>query len=457
MAVALPPSTTAHLDAYGTAISQFNRAAQYLDLSDDLIEYLRYPRREFTVNFPVRRDSGEIEMFTGYRVHHNTALGPSKGGIRYSLSVTMDEVRALAMWMTWKSALVNLPYGGAKGGVVVDPRALTPAELERLTRRYASELLPIISPHSDIPAPDMGTNAQVMAWFMDTYSMTVGYSVPAIVTGKPMGIGGSEGRTEATGRGVVITMLACLKYHGETEPDKIDVAIQGFGNVGSNAALYAHELGFRVVAVSDVYGGIYNPGGLDISAVAAYANELGFRVVAVSDVYGGIYNPGGLDISAVAAYANERGTVLDFPRAQNITNDELLTVKCDVLIPAAMEGQLHEDNANQIQARYVVEGANGPTTPEADDILNDRGVHIVPDILANSGGVIVSYFEWVQDLQAFFWNKSQVFDNLERILHEAYARVQNNAERLRLDMRTAAQVTAIKRVAEAIQTRGFYP
>jgi len=425
MAVALPPSTTAHLDAYGTAISQFNRAAQYLDLSDDLIEYLRYPRREFTVNFPVRRDSGEIEMFTGYRVHHNTALGPSKGGIRYSLSVTMDEVRALAMWMTWKSALVNLPYGGAKGGVVVDPRALTPAELERLTRRYASELLPIISPHSDIPAPDMGTNAQVMAWFMDTYSMTVGYSVPAIVTGKPMGIGGSEGRTEATGRGVVITMLACLKYHGETEPDKIDVAIQGFGNVGSNAALYAHELGFRVVAVSDVYGGIYNPGGLDISAVAAYANE--------------------------------RGTVLDFPRAQNITNDELLTVKCDVLIPAAMEGQLHEDNANQIQARYVVEGANGPTTPEADDILNDRGVHIVPDILANSGGVIVSYFEWVQDLQAFFWNKSQVFDNLERILHEAYARVQNNAERLRLDMRTAAQVTAIKRVAEAIQTRGFYP
>lgn len=425
MVVALPPSTTAHLDAYGTAISQFNRAAQYLDLSDDLIEYLRYPRREFTVNFPVRRDSGEIEMFTGYRVHHNTALGPSKGGIRYSLSVTMDEVRALAMWMTWKSALVNLPYGGAKGGVVVDPRALTPAELERLTRRYASELLPIISPHSDIPAPDMGTNAQVMAWFMDTYSMTVGYSVPAIVTGKPMGIGGSEGRTEATGRGVVVTMLACLKHHGETEPDKIDVAIQGFGNVGSNAALYAHELGFRVVAVSDVYGGIYNPGGLDIPAVAAYANE--------------------------------RGTVLDFLRAQNITNDELLTVKCDVLIPAAMEGQLHEDNAEKIQARYVVEGANGPTTPEADDILNDKGVHIVPDILANSGGVIVSYFEWVQDLQAFFWDKSQVFDNLERILHEAYARVQTNAEKLRLDMRTAAQVTAIKRVAEAIQTRGFYP
>lgn len=425
MVVALPPSTTAHLDAYGTAISQFNRAAQYLDLSDDLIEYLRYPRREFTVNVPVRRDSGEIEMFTGYRVHHNTALGPSKGGIRYSLSVTMDEVRALAMWMTWKSALVNLPYGGAKGGVVVDPRALTPAELERLTRRYASELLPIISPHSDIPAPDMGTNAQVMAWFMDTYSMTVGYSVPAIVTGKPMGIGGSEGRTEATGRGVVVTMLACLKHHGETEPDKIDVAIQGFGNVGSNAALYAHELGFRVVAVSDVYGGIYNPGGLDIPAVAAYANE--------------------------------RGTVLDFLRAQNITNDELLTVKCDVLIPAAMEGQLHEDNAEKIQARYVVEGANGPTTPEADDILNDKGVHIVPDILANSGGVIVSYFEWVQDLQAFFWDKSQVFDNLERILHEAYARVQTNAEKLRLDMRTAAQVTAIKRVAEAIQTRGFYP
>ncbi|QPC85254.1 Glu/Leu/Phe/Val dehydrogenase [Phototrophicus methaneseepsis] len=414
-----------HLDAYKTALAQFNRAARYLDFSDDLLEYMRYPRREFTVNFPVRRDDGSMEMFTGYRVHHNTALGPSKGGIRYSTAVTLDEVRALAMWMTWKSALVNIPYGGAKGGVVVDPRTLSLGELERLTRRYASELIPLISPHSDIPAPDMGTNAQVMAWFMDTYSMTVGYSVPAIVTGKPKTIGGSEGRTEATGRGVVVTMTSCLHHHGETAPDRIDVAIQGFGNVGSNAAIYAHECGYRVVAVSDIDGGIYNPGGLDIPAVVAFAKE--------------------------------RGSVIDFPRAENITNEELLAIPCDVLIPAAMEGQLHGDNAHKVKARYVVEGANGPTTPEGDDILNDRGIIVVPDILANAGGVIVSYFEWVQDMQAFFWDKSAVLERLEGILTAAYEQVQHNAEEHNIDLRTAAQVTAIKRVGEAIMTRGFYP
>lgn len=425
MVVAIPERTHEHLNAYETAISQYNRAVRYLDYDEGLVDYMRYPRREFTVNFPVRRDTGEIEMFTGYRVHHNTALGPSKGGLRYSTAVTLDEVRALAMWMTWKSALVNIPYGGAKGGVVVDPRTLSTGELERLTRRYASELLPLVNPMSDIPAPDMGTNSQVMAWFMDTYSMTVGYSVPAVVTGKPMSVGGSEGRTEATGRGVIITMEASLHTHGEDDPSRIDIAVQGFGNVGSNAALYAHELGYRVVAVSDIDGGIYNPGGLDIPAVIAFAAE--------------------------------RGSVLDFPRAENITNEELLAISCDVLIPAAMEGQLHRDNADDVKARYVVEGANGPTTPDGDDILNDRGIHVVPDILANAGGVIVSYFEWVQDMQAFFWDKDEVLNRLQRIMAKAYKQVQANAERHQIDMRTAAQVTAIKRVGEAIQTRGFYP
>jgi glutamate dehydrogenase (NAD(P)+) len=402
-----------------------DRAARLTGLKDDLIEYMRYPRREFTINFPVRRDNGDIEMFTGYRVHHNTALGPSKGGLRYSMDVTLDEVRALAMWMTWKTALVNIPYGGAKGGVVVDPRTLSDPELERLTRRYASELVPIISPHSDIPAPDMGTNSQVMAWMMDTYSMTVGYSVPAIVTGKPIGIGGSEGRTEATGRGVIMTMLAALKHHNITDAENTRIVVQGFGNVGANAALYAHELGYKIVAVSDVDGGIYNANGLDIPQVYAHMQET--------------------------------GGVTTFPDADIVTNAELLMLECDVLIPAALEGQIHEHNAKHIQAKFIIEGANGPTTPEADDILNSKNVVIVPDILANSGGVIVSYFEWVQDLQAYFWDKDAIFNNLERIITRAYEETQSNAEKYNVSMRTAAQVTAIKRVASAITTRGFYP
>jgi glutamate dehydrogenase (NAD(P)+) len=423
MVVALPARE--HLDAYQTALAQYDRASRYTKISDDILEYMRYPRREFTVNFPVRRDNGQIEMFTGYRVHHTTAMGPSKGGIRYSSEVTLDEVRALAMWMSWKCALVGLPYGGAKGGVVVDPRSLSMAELERLTRRYASELVPLISPQMDIPAPDMGTNAQVMAWFMDTYSMTVGYSVPAVVTGKPLQIGGSEGRNEATGRGVIMCMEATLKHHGLTEPSRIKVAVQGFGNVGSNAAAYAHELGFKVVAVSDVNGGIYNANGLDIPAVIAYSNA--------------------------------HKTLAGFPGAQAVTNGELLVVQCDVLIPAAMEGQITAANANEIKARFIIEGANGPTTPEADDILHDKGVFVVPDILANSGGVIVSYFEWVQDLQAFFWDKDAVFNQLKRIMMQAYDRTLQTAEDLKIDMRTAAQVTAIERVANAVTTRGIYP
>jgi glutamate dehydrogenase (NAD(P)+) len=419
------PHTTHENDAYQIALEQYDRAVAHTKIDDGLIEYMRYPRREFTVNFPVRRDDGRLEMFTGYRVHHNTVMGATKGGLRFSTAVTLPEVRALAMWMTWKCALVNIPYGGAKGGVVVDPKTLSLGELERLTRRYASELFPLLNPQMDVPAPDMGTTPQVMAWIMDTYSMTVGYSVPAIVTGKPLTIGGSEGRTEATGRGVVVCMMATLKNYGLTNPADIRIAVQGFGNVGSNAALYAHELGYKIIAVSDVDGGIYNANGLDIPAVFDYAKKY--------------------------------GTLRNYPNVDFVTNAELLTLPCDVLIPAAMEGQIHGGNARHIQAKFIIEGANGPTTPEADDILNDRGILIVPDILANSGGVIVSYFEWVQDLQAFFWGKSAVFENLERILSTAYQTTYHTAQELGIDMRTAAQVTAINRVANALATRGIYP
>jgi glutamate dehydrogenase (NAD(P)+) len=411
--------------AYETALAQYDRATRRMSLDENVIEYMRWPRREFSVNFPVKRDNGKVEMFTGYRVHHSTVMGPSKGGIRYSQHVSIDEVRALAMWMTWKCALVNIPYGGAKGGVVVDPKTLSQHELEGLTRRYASELIPLISPHADIPAPDMGTNAQVMAWIMDTYSMTVGYSVPAIVTGKPVNIGGSLGRTEATGRGVIICMTEALKRRGDFSEPRTRIAIQGFGNVGSNAASFAHELGYKVVAVSDVSGGMYNPNGLDIPALRAYVEET--------------------------------GTLVGFAGGDPVNNTELLTLPCDVLIPAAMEGQITDVIAPQVQARMIVEGANGPTTPEADDILNERGILLVPDILANAGGVVVSYFEWVQDLQAFFWDEEEVFRQLERIMIRSYEATTRTAEDYGVDMRTAAQITAIERVGKALMTRGFYP
>lgn len=415
-----------HTDnAYHVALQQYDRAVRYLKIDDGVVDFLRYPRREFTVNFPVRRDNGTIEMFTGYRVHHNTVLGPSKGGIRYSMDVTLDEVRALAMWMTWKCALVNIPYGGAKGGVLVDPTQLSPRELELLTRRYTAELIPLISPHSDIPAPDMGTNAQVMAWMMDTYSMTVGYSVPAIVTGKPINIGGSQGRKEATGRGTIVCMVEALKERGEFDPSNIKLAVQGFGNVGSHAAAYAASLGFKIVAATDITGGIYNPNGLDIASLRAFVAETGY----------------------IRGYAE--GDV--------ITNSELIGVPCDVLIPAAMENQITEKNASSVKANLIVEGANGPTTPQADDILRGNGITVVPDILANAGGVIVSYFEWVQDLQAFAWDEEEVYRQLQRAMVRAYYATSHTAEEYNVDMRTAAQILAIQRVADAMMTRGFYP
>ena len=414
------------LSPYQTALAQYDHACRYVDVRPDLLDFMRCPRREFKVNFPVHRDDGRIDIFTGCRVHHNDALGPTKGGLRYSPELTLDQVRALAMWMTWKCALMNLPYGGAKGGVVVDPRRLSRAELERLTRRYASELAPLMSPHSDIPAPDVGTDAQVMAWMMDTYSMAKGYPVPAIVTGKPMPIGGSEGRTEASGRGVIICMVAALEQHHITDPTDVRIVIQGFGNLGKNAALYAHRLGYKVIAVSDIHGGLHNPHGLDIPDLVAYA-----------DVNG----------DSMAGYA----------AADDVTNSELLALDCDVLIPAAIEGQITRQNAADIRSRFIIEGANGPTTHEADLILNDRGIWIVPDILANAGGVIVSYFEWVQGLQAFFWNETQVFDQLELMLKRAYDETLATAQEHHIDMRTAAQVRAIKRVTDAIITRGLYP
>lgn len=413
---------------YQTALRQYDRAVAYLDIPDGLAEFMKWPRRELTVNFPVRLDDGQIEIFTGFRVHHNTVLGPSKGGVRYSTHVNLDEVRALAMWMSWKCALVNLPYGGAKGGVIVDPKAHSMSELANLTRRFTSEIILLIGPNIDIPAPDMGTNAQTMAWMMDTYSMTMGYSVPAVVTGKPLNIGGSMGREEATGRGVIVCMLEALRQHGfNRSPKDISVVVQGFGNVGMNAAKRAYELGFKVVAVSDVSGGYYNPRGLNIRELVDFVKR------------------------------QPRKQLDGFRGVDRVTNAELLELPCDVLIPAALEGQLTGGNAPRIKARLIVEGANGPTLPEADDILLDRGIPVIPDILANAGGVTVSYFEWVQGLQEFFWDEDEVYRRLERILVRAYDEVVHTMEANNVDMRTAAQITAINRVAQATLTRGFYP
>ncbi len=406
------------------ALAQLDEAALAIGLEDDLREILRQPKRCLVVSVPVRMDDGSIRVFEGYRVHHNLARGPAKGGIRYHPAVTLEEVAALAMWMTWKCAVVGIPYGGAKGGVVVDPRELSRGELERLTRRYASEILPFIGPEQDIPAPDVGTDEQVMAWIMDTYSMNVGHSVPAVVTGKPVSIGGSLGRAAATARGAVYTLLAHLRAEGESPVGKTAV-IQGFGNVGGwGARLLARE---------------------------------GFRVVAVSDSKGGVYNPSGLDPEAVLAHKREAGTVASFPGGDAVSGEELLELEADVLMPAALEGQIHEGNASKVRARVVLEGANGPTTPEADAILEERGVTVLPDILANAGGVVVSYFEWVQDLQAYFWTEEEVNQKLRRVMEGAYLDVRGRAEEKGWRFRLAAMALAVGRVAEAMRIRGLYP
>ncbi len=404
------------------ALAQFNRAADHMGLEDGLRAILSQPKRELIVHFPVKMDDGSVRVFTGYRVHHNTARGPCKGGIRYSPQVTLDEVRALAMWMTWKCAVVKLPFGGAKGGVVCDPKALSAGELERLTRRYTTEISILIGPDRDIPAPDLNTNAQVMAWIMDTYSMHQGHSVPAVVTGKPVEIGGSEGRREATGRGVMLVVREAAKLLGMSLIGA-RVAIQGYGNVGSAAA--------RLLAGQ------------------------GCRIVAVSDVKGGAYDPNGLDLTELDGYVRSNGTVFGF--ATPITNAELLELDCDVLIPAAVENQITVANAHRIKARIVAEGANGPTTPEADRILNERGIFVIPDILANAGGVTVSYFEWVQDLQSFFWDEEDINAKLEKVMVRAFREVVNLARSERVDLRLAAHILAISRVAQAIRIRSIYP
>jgi glutamate dehydrogenase (NAD(P)+) len=406
------------------ALQQFDLAAGRLSLKRGIRDYLVHPHRELVVHFPVEMDDGSVQLFTGYRVHHSTVLGPTKGGIRYSPEVHLNEVRALAMWMTWKSALMHLPYGGAKGGVACDPRHLSRGELQRLTRRYATEISVLMGPQSDIPAPDIGTNAQVMAWIMDTYSMHHGFSVPSVVTGKPIPIGGSVGRSDATGRGVAIAAreaapLRKISFAGSR------VAIQGFGNVGEATARLMHAQGCRIVAVSDIYGGIYNPEGLDPLAVTRHAQGT--------------------------------GRVARFPGSEEVSNTDLLALPCDFLIPAAIEGQLTKETAPRVKARIIVEAANGPTTPEADAIFADRDILVVPDILANAGGVTVSYFEWVQDLQSWFWSEEEITQHLERIMTDTFQRVAALAEDQKIGLRTAALTVAVQRVADALLTRGIYP
>jgi glutamate dehydrogenase (NAD(P)+) len=410
--------------AWDTALRQLDDAAQEMNLEPGVHEVLRHPRRALEVSVPTRMDDGSVRVFKGYRVHHSTSRGPSKGGIRYHPAVTLDEVKALAMWMTWKCAVVGIPFGGAKGGVVVDPAELSKRELERMTRRYASEILPLIGPERDIPAPDLGTNEQVMAWIMDTYSTREGFSVPGVVTGKPLSVGGSAGRAQATSRGVAYITLATLKRLGMSVEDA-RLVVQGYGNVGGGTVQLLHDQGCIVVGVSEEKGGVYNPDGI---------------------------SPEGL-----MEHKRRTGTIAGYPGGTFVTNEELLELECDVLIPAAIEGQLTAQNADRVKASVIVEAANGPTTPEADQIFHDRGVLVVPDILANSGGVTVSYFEWVQDLQAYYWEEDEVNDRLRQIMERSYVDVLGLADQRKVTMRMAATMLGVGRVAEAHATRGLYP
>jgi glutamate dehydrogenase (NAD(P)+) len=412
------------LDLFSVAVQQFNIAADVLGLEDSMRRILSHCQRELTVNFPVEMDDGSVQVFTGHRVQHNTGPGPSKGGIRYHQDVTIAEVKALSMWMTWKCAVVGLPFGGAKGGVTVNPKLLSQDELQNLTRRYTAEISMMIGPNKDIPAPDVNTNPQIMAWLMDTYSMSAGYSVPGVTTGKPLALGGSEGRNEATGRGCVFAIEEAAKVKG------LDIAssktvVQGFGNAGSVAA--------RLIS------------------------ELGSKVVAVSDSHGGTYNPNGLDLEAVAEHKKRTGSVIGFAGGDDVTNEEVLELPCDILIPAALERQIGAHNAEKIKASIVAEAANGPTSPEADSILYDRGIFVLPDIYANAGGVTVSYFEWVQALQYFPWTLEEVNARLRQIMQRSFAAVYETAQRHHVHMRTAALVRAIDRVADFTRLRGIYP
>ena len=411
--------------ALDSALYQLNQAVEVLGLDAGLHALLATPRRSLQVAVPLRRDDGSLEVLQGYRVQHNLSRGPAKGGVRFHPDTDLDEVRALAMWMTWKCALIGIPYGGAKGGVAVDPRQLSRNELERVTRRYASEIMPIIGPEKDIPAPDVGTDEQTMAWMMDTYSIHAGYTVTGVVTGKPVSIGGSQGRGGATSRGVMYAAFSALHEAG-IDHRGVRVAVQGFGKVGGLAAQYLHDAGCTVVAVSDVGGGILNTRGLDPAALIKHLRS-------------------GAD------------SVVGFPGTDRISNEQLLELDVDVLVPAALEGVIHEGNAGRVRARFVVEGANGPTTPDGDKILEAAGTVVVPDVLANSGGVAVSYFEWVQDLQAYFWSEDEVNDRLKALMERSYGEVSALAAEKGISLRTAAQVIGVGRVADAHRTRGLYP
>jgi len=407
------------------AVAQFDQAAEAMELDRNLRERLKLPQRSLIVSVPVRMDDGRVEVYTGYRVQHDSSRGPSKGGIRYHPGVNLGEVAALAMWMTWKCALADLPYGGAKGGVAIAPNHLSRSELQRLTRRYTSEIFPLIGPEKDVPAPDVGTDAQVMAWIMDTYSQQVGYAVPGVVTGKPLSLGGSLGREEATGRGVVYVTMEALR-HLKLDIRNTTVAIQGFGNVGSHTARIMLECGARVIAVSDEKGGIHNSSGLDIPEL-------------------------------LKRYKTRDQSLRDTKLGDWLSNDELLQLNCTVLVPAALSEQITEHNAAKLRCRILAEGANGPTTLEADHILQDQGVFIIPDILANSGGVIVSYFEWVQDVQRFSWKASDIQERLQDILTSAFHRTLQLSVSKKISMRMAALMSGIDKVAQAHFYRGLYP
>jgi glutamate dehydrogenase/leucine dehydrogenase len=415
---------TAEKNPYQVALENFDLAADALDLEPSLRAMIKYPERVLQVSVPVRMDSGKITRFQGYRVQHSTARGPAKGGIRYHPKVSEDEVKALATWMTWKCAVVNIPYGGGKGGVTCNPEEMSLGELERLTRRYTYAILPLIGPEQDIPAPDVYTNPQVMAWIMDTYSMTKGFPIPGVVTGKPISLGGSLGRNEATGRGVFYTTASSCERLGI--PLKgARVAVQGFGNVGSITALVFHNAEARVIAASDVRGAVFHERGLHIPSLIAYRDRT--------------------------------GSVVGFPESEPIERDELLALECEILVPAALENAITEENAWRVRARILAEGANGPVTPEADRVLEEKGVFLIPDILCNAGGVTVSYFEWVQDEQHLFWEAQDVYTKLERVMKSSFAEVLEIHTQRKVSMRLAANMLGVSRVAEASRIRGLYP
>jgi glutamate dehydrogenase (NAD(P)+) len=417
--------TMDEMNPYSIARRQVDIVGQYLDVEPGLLEKLKHTKREVIVHFPVKMDDGGVKIFTGYRVVHSDARGPAKGGIRYHPDVHLDEVRALAMWMTWKSAVVNIPFGGAKGAVQCNPKEMSQKEIEHMTRRFTWEISPLIGPERDIPAPDVYTNPQVMAWIMDTYSILKGYAVPGVVTGKPLELGGSVGRYEATGKGVFVTAQEAMRHLG-LPMEGARVVIQGAGNVGGVAAQYFHRGGARVLGISDSRGGLYNRNGLDIDAVLACKNR--YECILSRELGG-----------------------------EEVTNRELLELDCDILVPAALENQITGENASRLSCRVIVEGANGPTTPEADEILFDRGIFVVPDILANAGGVTVSYFEWVQNLQELLWSEEEVTERLQRIMTRAFAETLAIAREKKVHLRTAAYVLGVGRVAKATELRGIYP